>query len=569
MNYVKKRRDFDPARHAAYTALMQVATDDAYANLVLPAILRERGLRPLDAAFATELTYGTLRMQGKYDSIIARSATRPLDQLDPAVAVLLRLGAHQLLTLRIAPYAAVGETVALARQVASDGPAKMINAVLRRLSERSPEEWDELLEATEGADERRAAVHSHPEWVVRALTQALKVAGRGDEIDALLEANNLPPQVCLVARPGMVEPVDLARTAARVLRTRATAGVISPYAVNIAGGDPARLHEVRGAEAAVQDEGSQMVAAVLASAPLDGPDERWLDLCAGPGGKTALLAGLAGARGVELLANEVTAHRADLVRQSVRTSTEWVEVRTGDGRELGEEKEGYFDRTLVDVPCSGLGSLRRRPEARWRRQPRDIADLAPLQRELLAAAIKATRPGGIVGYATCSPHVAETHVVVQEAIAKGLVKPLDAVEVARMVASWREDFAFGRVSDSLAGTGKAGRANEEVDCCFTPVNEAGAAAETGRQGDVVQLDGEETGLANGSAPAEEAGPDTDGHADEVGRAAASVQPAQEKAAGAEAEEPQFTAEFGQGPFLQLWPHVNGTDAMFLALLEVQ
>ncbi|MDO4791085.1 MAG: transcription antitermination factor NusB [Buchananella hordeovulneris] len=557
MNYVKKRRDYDPARHAAYTALMQVETDDAYANLALPAILRERHLRPLDAAFATELTYGTLRMQGKYDAIIARSATRPLDQLDPAVAVLLRLGAHQLLTLRIAPYAAVGETVALARQVTSDGPAKMINAVLRRLSEKSPAEWDELLAATEGDEARRAAVSSHPEWVVRALTQSLKVNGRDGEIDELLEANNLPPQVCLVARPGLVEPVDLARTAARVLKTRATNGVVSPYAVNIAGGDPARLDEVRGSLAAVQDEGSQMVAAVLASAPLEGPDERWLDLCAGPGGKTALLAGLAGARGVELYANEVSSHRADLVRSAVRPTAEWVEVHTADGRQVGQEKPGYFDRTLVDVPCSGLGSLRRRPEARWRRQPRDLADLAPLQRELLASAIAATRPGGLVGYATCSPHVAETHVVVQEAIAKGLVKPIDAVEVAKMVASWREDFGFGRVSESLAGTGRAGARTEQDE-----VDDAAAALDSGDADLLAGLDQDDVAAEAPEALAAEQGAATVdveaggnvGHREQDDEAA---------------QEAGFTAEFGTGPYLQLWPHINGSDAMFLALLEVQ
>jgi 16S rRNA (cytosine967-C5)-methyltransferase len=159
----------------------------------------------------------------------------------------------------------------------------------------------------------------------------------------------------------------------------------------------------------VQDEGSQLCALALASAPLSGRDERWLDLCSGPGGKAALLAAVGAERGATLTANELRPHRAELVRQ---VTAPWaVDVRVGDAREVPAVDGGY-DRVLVDAPCTGLGALRRRPEARWRRRADDVAELAQLQRELLAAALRLTRPGGVVAYVTCSPHPAETAEVV-------------------------------------------------------------------------------------------------------------------------------------------------------------
>src|SRR5699024_6991689 len=145
----------------------------------------------------------------------------------------------------------------------------------------------------------------------------------------------------------------------------------------------------------------------LAAAPLDGRDERWLDLCAGPGGKAGLLASLAGERGARLLANEAQPHRARLVEQALRAvPADAVEgVVVGDGRTILERTEGGFDRVMVDAPCTGLGALRRRPESRWRREPSDVPALVRLQRELLDAALDATRPGGLVAYVTCSPHL--------------------------------------------------------------------------------------------------------------------------------------------------------------------
>jgi 16S rRNA (cytosine967-C5)-methyltransferase len=209
-----------------------------------------------------------------------------------------------------------------------------------------------------------------------------------------------------------------------------TVGRYSPYAVYLPGGDPGRLEAVRDGTALVQDEGSQLVARALTLAELDGPDTgRWLDLCAGPGGKTALLAALAAdqrreaglGNGAQVTAIEPAAKRADMVEQNTRGLP--VEVLRVDGRDPGLEPG--FDRVLVDAPCTGLGALRRRPEARWRRQPGDVPSLAKLQRELLASAIRLTRPGGVVLYATCSPHLAETVGIVADALRRHPVTALD------------------------------------------------------------------------------------------------------------------------------------------------
>jgi 16S rRNA (cytosine967-C5)-methyltransferase len=209
-----------------------------------------------------------------------------------------------------------------------------------------------------------------------------------------------------------------------------------PTALRLVAGDPARIAAVQDGRMGVQDEGSQAVALALAAVPIEGPDKRWLDLCAGPGGKAALLAALAAQRGATLFANEVSEHRAELVRQSLKAiPPEAIEaIRVGDGRDLGELEPGGFDRVMVDAPCSGLGALRRRPESRWRRQPTDVAQLRPLQVELLESALKAVRVGGVVAYVTCSPHLAETTVVVDDAL-RALAKNATGQQYERLDAS--------------------------------------------------------------------------------------------------------------------------------------
>ncbi|GEL48909.1 rRNA cytosine-C5-methyltransferase [Cellulomonas hominis] len=416
----ERRRTGDPARTAAFDVLRTVAESDAYANLVLPPLLRERGIRGRDAGFATELAYGTLRLRGRYDAVIEQCAGRALDRIDPPVLDALRLGAHQLLGMRVPPHAAVSETVALVREHVGAGPAQFTNAVLRAVSREPLDAWLDLVgdaaDPTE-TDEvaRLSVIESHPAWVTRALREALVGHGRtAGELGALLAADNDAPRVSLVARPGLADRDDLLAQAG----PDAAPGRWAPTAVTLAGGgDPAGLAAVRSGRAGVQDEGSQLVALALAAAPLDGPDERWLDLCAGPGGKAALLAALAAERGARLVANEVQPHRARLVRGAVAGAPEGAveEVRVGDGREVGDAEPGAYDRVLLDAPCTGLGALRRRPESRWRRTPADLAQLGALQRDLLGSALRAVRPGGVVAYVTCSPVLAETRLAVLDA----------------------------------------------------------------------------------------------------------------------------------------------------------
>ncbi|WP_314173406.1 RsmB/NOP family class I SAM-dependent RNA methyltransferase [Streptomyces winkii] len=427
----------DPVRVLAFEALRAVDERDAYANLVLPPLLRqaraEGGFDTRDAALATELVYGTLRWQGTYDVIIAECVDRPLRDVDPPVLDVLSLGAHQLLGTRIPTHAAVSATVELARVVLGDGRAKFVNAVLRKISADDLDGWlDKVAPPYDDDPEEHLGVrHAHPRWIVSALWDALGGGSAG--MEELLEADNERPEVTLVARPGRA-------TAEELLTGDAAPGRWSPHAVRLAeGGDPGELEAVREGRAGVQDEGSQLVALALAAAPLEpapstggeetdgetNPDERWLDGCAGPGGKAALLAALAAQRGAVLLAAEKQPHRAGLVSRALEGNPGPYAVVTADATRPAW-RPGAFDRVLVDVPCTGLGALRRRPEARWRRRPEDVPGFAPLQRDLLRQALNAARVGGVVGYATCSPHPAETRAVVDDLVKETGAELIDA-----------------------------------------------------------------------------------------------------------------------------------------------
>ncbi|MBS2965504.1 rRNA cytosine-C5-methyltransferase [Actinocrinis puniceicyclus] len=435
----------DPARLAAYDTLRAVAEREAYANLVLPRLLTDRRLDARDAALATELAYGALRGRGTYDAILAACVDRPLAQLDPEVLDVLRLGAHQLLATRIPPHAAVDSSVELAREASHDGAARMVNAVLRKVARRDLREWVDVVAPDPQRDPEGylAVYRSHPAWVVSALWDSL-AAHRGKEaayaqIDKLLEADNLRPGVTLAARPGLCEQAELVKQGAEP-------GRYAPTAAYLPEGDPARLEAVVRGRAGVQDEGSQLVALALAAAPVGertghtgagasgagasgevgGRDALWLDLCAGPGGKAALLAAIGAQRGARLVAAELAPHRARLVKRALQPIHGVHKVVAADGTRPPWRRD-VFDRVLVDAPCTGLGALRRRPESRWRREPADVSRLAALQKKLLAAALDSARPGGLVAYVTCSPHLAETRLVVTDVLAgRDDVEQLDA-----------------------------------------------------------------------------------------------------------------------------------------------
>ena len=416
----------DPARRAAYDVLRAVADRDAYANLLLPALLAERGLTGRDASFATELAYGTLRGRGSYDAILAACSDR--DDIDPPVRDVLRLGAHQLLATRVGDHAAVATSVDLAKDVCGPRPSGFVNAVLRRVATRDLDGWIQIVAPDRNRDPSGylAVRYSYPRWIVDAFRDAL--GPDAADIDDALAAGNARPQVVLALSPGADGPLPDGE------RTR-----WSPYGFRLAGGDPSPLvASGSGLQAAVQDEASQLATLALTRTGVPGQDKLWLDLCAGPGGKARLLGGLAAERGARLVAADLHPHRARRVLDALaRAGGENHGVIAADGRQA-PWPPGTFDRVLADVPCSGLGSLRRRPEARWRKAPGDVAELASLQRELLGTALDSVRPGGVVAYVTCSPHLSETRdVVLAVAQARDDVTILDAPAVLAEVPRLR------------------------------------------------------------------------------------------------------------------------------------
>ncbi|MDE3720219.1 transcription antitermination factor NusB [Nocardiopsis sp. N85] len=405
----------DPARRVAYDVLRAVDQRDAYANLLLPSLLNERGISGRDAALATELTYGTLRLQGTYDAIMETCVDRTLASVDAEVLPVLRLGAHQLLSTKIPPHAAVSATVDLARRVVGHHRARFANAVLRKVAARDLDAWTEVIAPDRAVDPSGylAVVHSHPRWVVKELARALGERSSTGlvETERLLVAHNERPKVTLMAKPGRATVADLVAVGAEPTP-------YSPFGAQLPEGDPGTIREIRQGRAAVQDEASQLVALALTRVDVHGRDELWLDMCAGPGGKAGLLASLAGKGEARLVASEVQPARAGLVARAVhRAPRDAGRAIAADGTRPAW-RPGVFDRVLVDAPCTGLGALRRRPESRWRRTENSAADLAPLQHDLLVNAVEAVRPGGVVAYVTCSPHLDETDGVVRRVLAE-------------------------------------------------------------------------------------------------------------------------------------------------------
>lgn len=451
------RVEISPARLVAYDVLRDVDERDAYANLALPSRIREARLDGRDAGLATELAAGALRGRGRYDRIIELAAGRPVADIDSRTLNVLRLGVHQLLSMRTAAHAAVNESVELQRRVANPNAAGFVNGVLRAIGRVSVEDWDTRISTeAKNPDEALAVRTSHPAWIVRALRDALRAEGREDELEVLLAADNVAPRVSVVVLPGWDAESYAEQTSEFAdedssLRPRGP----SPVGWELTGGDPVRAIEalkLPEGVARVQDQGSQLAALALTRARSMDGDERWLDLCAGPGGKTALLTAEALLGGATVRANEVSPHRAELVRRATVAVENGVHIVTHDGRE--DEAFGdpatTFDRILVDAPCSGLGALRRRPEARWRKQPGDLPELTALQGELLDAAVAHLAPGGVLAYVTCSPHLAETRVTVDRLLKRHPeLRERDAKAVVRGIARGDLDLAGDALSVQL------------------------------------------------------------------------------------------------------------------------
>ena len=413
-------------RELAYLLLARIHSTDAFSNLLVPRELSRSALDARDKAFVTEAVYGSLRWQGLLDTVISAAARRPVAGISAQAIDILRSGVYQILFMGTAGYAAVSQNVDIMRKYAPGPLPGFVNAVLRTVTQRPRQEWESLVVSRipkEDKDKRLSVRYSHPEWTVSLLREAWEGAGysryqaaeRGAgaecQLEAMLAADNEPPDVVLCARPGLISVEDVMAEVHGIAGTRGTCeyGRFSPYSVHVRGVDPQTLPSVRQGLCGVEDEGSQLAALALAFSVPVSRGERWLDMCAGPGGKAALLAAYAAQHGAAVLANEPAHHRADLVRSSLRRLGAGTEnVTEHDGRELGKLYPHSFDRILVDAPCSGLGALRRRPESRWRKKPEDVAALAALQQGLLSSAYEALKPGGTIAYVTCSPAVAET-----------------------------------------------------------------------------------------------------------------------------------------------------------------
>jgi 16S rRNA (cytosine967-C5)-methyltransferase len=384
----------DPIRALVFDILQEVNQRGGYSNLLLPSALTDSKFEQRDKGFATELLYGTLRMQGRHDYIASQISDRPWSEVDSGIVDVVRLGAHQLFEMRVATHAAVSETVELARKVLGESKASFVNAMLRKMSAQTLDQWMEPVNQIKDDVARLAILQSHPEWIVSAYFDLLK---NFEEVEAALMANNIPAAPTLVWWPGRSSQEELVELGG--IPTE-----FSKYGIKF-DGVPNTLEPVRRRRSGVQDEGSQLVAEIFSKVAVN--SQRWLDLCAGPGGKAALLSSIALEAGKNFTANEISQPRAELVRQVVGVARVWV----GDGRDIASHGE-LFDAVLADVPCTGLGALRRRPEVRWRRTVGDLRALTALQRELSDSAISVVAEGGLFAYATCSPHFAETSVAV-------------------------------------------------------------------------------------------------------------------------------------------------------------
>lgn len=416
----------ESSRTIALELLFSVEINESYANLLLPKLVAKSKLDDRDIALTQELSFGTIRWQLFYDRVIEECAKRYSDEIDIKTLVVLRLGAHQILGMRIPAHAALDETVELAKQFVSRGAAGFVNGVLRRVSEKSRDQWLEVvLNGLENRYERLAVEYSHPIWVVRALEQSLKLDGREAELKDLLLADNIAPLVSLVALPGLATKSDFEDL---------PIGPASPIGAQLDGGDPNNLKAFREGRLRVQDQGSQLAALALVDSFPVGKNEVWLDLCAGPGGKAALLAAEAKVLGATLICNEVLPHRAKLVRQALSVVDSNILVTEEDGRTYSSQNRDKFDRILLDAPCTGLGALRRRPEARWRKQQSDVSQLSALQEDLFVSAWDCLKPGGVLAYVTCSPHIAETNAIVDWALRKlPSVSLLDANKLLKII----------------------------------------------------------------------------------------------------------------------------------------
>ncbi|MGE0043310.1 MAG: 16S rRNA (cytosine(967)-C(5))-methyltransferase RsmB [Vicinamibacterales bacterium] len=399
-----------PARRAAFHALLAVTRGRADLG---DALARARADLDdeRDRALTTGIVTGTLRLRGALDYQIERVLSRPLARLDPEVLAVLRLSAWQLLHLtRVPASAVVNDGVSLARAAGKSSAAGLVNAVLRKLAAaRDTVEWPPRPEGPLSPGSRAAwrdwlaIVHSHPAWLVERWLDRYGL----EATERWLAFDNETPPVTLAAnrarttRDALAEMLRAEGVETRPLdRTEGGLEVVS--------GQPLQSAAFRDGLFIVQDEASQLIPSLVCAAGAG----RVLDLCAAPGGKTLGLAADAGPD-ARVIACDVRARRVALLAATLaRAGADGVQVVRIPAHGPLPFEDGAFDRVLVDAPCSGLGTLRRDPDIRWRRTPEELPALAAAQGELLARAAPLVRPGGRLVYSTCSSEPDEDEAVV-------------------------------------------------------------------------------------------------------------------------------------------------------------
>jgi 16S rRNA (cytosine967-C5)-methyltransferase len=394
-----------PPRRIAYEVVRRTFEDAAFTDIAFAAAADRGGLQGRERAQAQRLAYGAVQRRGTSDALIERLTARPPDRIEPPLLAALRLGLYELLFADATPdHAAVDEAVELAKRAGSKRGSGLVNAVLRRAAR----ERDEIAAGFDDSTPEAAALaHSYPRWLAELWWAELGA----EAARSLMVAMNRPAETALRVNTLAADVADLARDlAAEGVRRPAAAGLLAPAeALVVEGAIGAETSRLIGAGRLVpQSRASQAVVSVLEPRP----GERVLDACAGPGIKaTAIAARMAGEG--EVVAIELDETRARRIADlAAKLGASAVRVVQGDAREA--DLGGDYDRVLVDPPCSDLGTLAARPDARWRKSPDTIERLAALNGQIVAAAARALGPGGTLVYSTCTISRAENESVVGE-----------------------------------------------------------------------------------------------------------------------------------------------------------
>lgn len=400
------------ARELALRALRDVDIKESYANLALDAHLGKSQLEARDRAFATELVYGVARRQGTLDWLIEQIAGRQIAAIDPWARANLRSALYQIRYMdRVPESAAVNEAVELAKRYGHAGVAKFVNGVLRNFLRRQNElPWPTVEKDQIG---NLALTLSFPRWIVATWLEQYGNEGA----TALMEsANQVPPLTVRLNRLKTNREALIERLTTEGITARPTPH--SPEGLILDGvGNAAGLEKLKSFKAGlftVQDESSMLVAPVLA------PKAGWtvVDVAAAPGGKSTHIAERMGNQG-RVIACDLHPHKIDMIEGNAeRVGTSIIQGLAADARHLGKLMPNRADAILVDAPCSGLGTLSRRPDARWRKQPADVAALSAIQADILEAAAQVLKPGGVLVYSTCTIHPAENQELVSKFVAK-------------------------------------------------------------------------------------------------------------------------------------------------------